>query len=505
MPATFQSGAFGRKISLRAPWTLRRRLTLTIAGLLVVASLLIGIVSVLSLRTFLIERLDTQLAGAVNRSQAAVDRDPYLNPQRPNLRDRDDHASGALLTPGQSAGTLVAVVGPTVISAGILTGDGNVNIVNSTTTHVVDVTHLRDVTPQTPPRTLRIDGLGEFRVVSVATAAGESLVIGLPLSEVKAATEQLIFVILLVSVLGVAGTIIAGRFLIRLELRPLERVAEMATRVSELPLDRGQVTLADRVDEADTDTRTEVGRVGSAVNLMLGHIGRALTARQASEDKVRRFVADASHELRTPLASIRGYAELTRRGGAELPEDVRHSLDRIESEATRMTGLVEDLLLLARLDEGRELQSVPVDLSRTLVDAVSDAHAAGPDHEWHIDLPEEPIVVPGDPARLHQVAVNLLANARVHTPAGSRVNVALKKANGVAVLTVTDNGPGIPEAELPTLFERFTRGDASRTRATGSTGLGLAIVAAVVAAHHGKVTVTSASGNTELRVSLPLE
>ena len=216
------------------------------------------------------------------------------------------------------------------------------------------------------------------------------------------------------------------------------------------------------------------------------------------------FVADASHELRTPLASIRGYAELPRRGGAELPDDVRHSLTRIGSEGQGMTGLVEDLPLPARLDEGRELETTPVDLSRTIVDAVSDAHAAGPDHEWHIDIPEEPIEVPGDSARLHQVVVNLLANARVHTPAGSRVDVALKTANGVAVLTVTDNGPGILEADIPVLFERFTRGDASRTRATGSTGLGLAIVAAVVAAHQGFVTVTSTPGHTEFRVSLPL-
>jgi two-component system OmpR family sensor kinase len=214
-------------------------------------------------------------------------------------------------------------------------------------------------------------------------------------------------------------------------------------------------------------------------------------------------VADASHELRTPLASIRGYAELTRRGGAELPEDVRHSLSRIESEATRMTGLVEDLLLLARLDEGRELQQKPVDLSRIIVDAVSDAHAAGPDHTWDMELPEEPLEVIGDQARLHQVVVNLLANARVHTPAGSTVQVVLEKQEDRVLLRVIDNGPGIPQEQMPELFERFTRGDASRTRATGSTGLGLAIVNAVVQAHHGSVTVTSEPGKTMFTVSLP--
>jgi two-component system OmpR family sensor kinase len=498
-----QSGASGNRISLRAPWTLRRRLTLTVAGLLVLASLLIGIVSVLSLRSFLIERLDTQLGATVNRSQNAVDDDSRQN--GPNMHDGDDHASGALLAPGQAAGTLVGVISETTVSAGVLARDGSVSLVGTASSdQAKGLSHLREVTPDAAPVTVHIDDLGDYRVVAISGARGEALVIGLPLDEVDAATKQLVLVILTVSILGIGATILAGRWLIRLELRPLDRVAEMATRVSELPLDKGQVDLADRIAEQDADSRTEVGRVGNAVNLMLGHIARALTSRQASEDKVRRFVADASHELRTPLASIRGYAELTRRGGAELPDDVRHSLTRIESEATRMTGLVEDLLLLARLDEGRALERVPVDLSRTIVDAVSDAHAAGPDHEWHVDLPEEPIEVPGDSARLHQVIVNLLANARVHTPAGSRVDVALEKTNGVAVVTVVDNGPGIQEADLPTLFERFTRGDASRTRATGSTGLGLAIVAAVVAAHQGLVTVTSTPGHTEFRVSLPL-
>jgi two-component system OmpR family sensor kinase len=301
----------------------------------------------------------------------------------------------------------------------------------------------------------------------------------------------------------VGAVIIAGRLLIRFELRPLERVAATATRVAELPLDKGVVDLAERVSEDDTDPRTEVGRVGSAFNNMLGHIGRAFAARQASEEKVRRFVADASHELRTPLASIRGYAELTRRGGAELPEDVRHSLTRIESEATRMTGLVEDLLLLARLDEGRELEHKNVDLSRIIMDAVSDAHAAGPEHTWEMELPEVPIEVVGDQARLHQVVVNLLANARVHTPAGTRVHVVLEQHDENVLIRVIDNGPGIPQEQMPELFERFSRGDASRTRATGSTGLGLAIVNAVVLAHHGSVMVTSEPGKTMFTVSLP--
>jgi two-component system OmpR family sensor kinase len=319
--------------------------------------------------------------------------------------------------------------------------------------------------------------------------------------------SQLTFVIVLVSLSGLIFAFLIASFIVRLAMRPLERVAGTAQEVAEMPLDRGDVALSVRVPDADTDPHTEVGKVGAALNRMLGHVASALTARQASEQKVRQFVADASHELRTPLASIRGYAELTRRSPHELPTDVTRSLGRIESEATRMTSLVEDLLLLARLDEGRELDRDPVDLSMLLVNAVSDAHAAGPDHKWSILLPEEPVEVLGDRARLHQVVVNLLANARVHTPEGTQVTAALSldDEDDRAIVTVTDNGPGIPEELKATLFERFARGDSSRNRATGSTGLGLAIVYAVVEAHGGDVTVQSEPGETVFTVSLPAQ
>lgn len=179
-------------------------------------------------------------------------------------------------------------------------------------------------------------------------------------------------------------------------------------------------------------------------------------------------------------------------------------MNRVESETARMTRLVEDMLLLARLDDGRPLEREPVDLSRLVVDAVSDAHAAGPDHVWSLELPEEPVVVDGDEARLHQVLGNLLANARVHTPAGTTVVTALAVgADGGAVLTVTDDGPGIPPSLQPEIFERFARGDSSRSRRGGSTGLGLAIVAAVVKAHSGTIEVDSAPGRTEFVVRLP--
>jgi two-component system OmpR family sensor kinase len=297
---------------------------------------------------------------------------------------------------------------------------------------------------------------------------------------------------------------LVGTAIVRLSLRPLRRVAATAGRVAELPLARGEVSLSERVPEADTDVRTEVGQVGAALNRMLDHVGDALAVRQASETRVRQFVADASHELRTPLAAIRGYAELTRRSRAAMPGDVAHAMDRVESASARMGTLVDDLLLLARLDSGRPLAQDRVELSGLVVEAVNDAHAAGPEHRWRLDLPEAAVTVPGDAARLHQVLANLLANARTHTPAGTAVTIGLATtSDGWATISVVDDGPGIPPGLLPDVFERFARGDSSRSRAAGSTGLGLAIVAAVVEAHRGRVDVTSRPGRTEFVVRLP--
>ena len=297
---------------------------------------------------------------------------------------------------------------------------------------------------------------------------------------------------------GVGGTV-----LIRRNLAPLDRVAATARRVSALKLDSGQVALAERVPAADADGHTEVGQLGLAINTMLDNVESALHARQDSETQVRQFVADASHELRTPLASIRGYAELTRRETEPVPPTVTHAIGRVESEALRMQELVEDLLLLARLDSGRPLEREPVDLSLLAVNAVSDAHAAAPDHTWELDLPEDPVEVPGDQARLHQILANLLANARTHTPAGTRVVTRVRPEGSLVRVSVTDDGPGVPETLQPRIFERFTRGDDARVRANGSTGLGLSIVAAVGQAHGGRVEVSSRPGATTFSVLLP--
>jgi two-component system OmpR family sensor kinase len=362
-------------------------------------------------------------------------------------------------------------------------------------------------------RTIDLGGrLGRFRVMATEVIYTNPIrnirvsgtqVVGLSTRP----TEQTIARMFLLAGSSVAaGVLIAGglgTWIVRRNLEPLRRVAGTATRVSRLPLDTGQVALAERVAPEDTDRRTEVGQVGAAFNEMLDHVDEALNARHRSEQRVRQFVADASHELRTPLASIKGYAELSRREPDPVPESVSHAMGRIESEAGRMGSLVEDLLLLARLDAGRPLASEPVDLSVLVVNAVSDAHAAAPEHRWHLDLPPEPVEVSGDGPRLHQVVANLLANARTHTPAGTHVTTSVRPDGEWVRIAVHDNGPGVPDALQPNVFERFARGDNARHRVGGSTGLGLSIVAAVARAHGGRVEMTSRPGDTTFALLLP--
>ncbi|HEY0260871.1 MAG TPA: ATP-binding protein [Lacisediminihabitans sp.] len=476
----------------RGPWSLRRRLVLAIVGLLAIVSIVIGAVSVLAIQSNLMNRLDGQLDAATGRSQTGLG-----PPQGGGTENSVDRFLGTVQR--QAPGTVIALVSDGAVLGVVKTEAGLGQYLTAAQSKILaSVSSKQAVSIGLP------GGLGDYRAISITLAGGDRVVTGLPLGDVQATIVQLIVVIAIITGVGLIAAAFVGALIVRVALRPLERVVSTATRVAELPLDRGEVALAVRVPESDADPRTEVGKVGAAINRMLGHVASALTARQASENKVRQFVADASHELRTPLASIRGYAELTRRGDYELPADVVHSIGRVESEATRMTSLVEDLLLLARLDEGRDLRSAPLDLSRLLIDAMSDAHAAGPDHEWSLDLPEEPVIVDGDDARLHQVIANLLANARVHTPPETHVVVALAVEEGFAVVTVTDDGPGIPADLLPVLFERFARGDSSRSRAAGSTGLGLAIVSAVIEGHHGTVDVESEPGTTVFRVRLPL-
>lgn len=493
-------------------WSLRARLVAGLLGLLFLLATAVGAVTAVALRGFLLQRLDTQLAAAAQRSYVGLGGQPKRHGGAPGSGRRGGLGPDDVLNaPGFGPGTLVAVHA----SRGGLTGRV---VSEGPTASPLDVlpdsslAPLASVPVDGAPRTVAVGPLGHFRVVSRTAVDGDVIITGLPLAGVSDTLLRLALIEVAVIGVGLVAAGLAGTLIVRRSLRPLRRVAATAGRVSELPLDRGEVALAERVPEADTDPRTEVGQVGAALNRLLGHVGAALQARHESETRVRRFVADASHELRTPLASIRGYAELTRRSREPVPADVARALARVESESLRMTSLVEDLLLLARLDsaaagdEGRPITFEPVDLTALVVDAVSDAHAAGPDHRWQVNLPEEPVVVRGDPARLHQVVSNLLANARTHTPPGTHVTASLHAgAEGTATLAVGDDGPGIPAALLPTVFERFARGDTSRSRQAGSTGLGLAIVGAVVAAHGGAVDVRSRPGQTAFQVRLPLE
>lgn len=359
------------------------------------------------------------------------------------------------------------------------------------------------------PTSVNVAGGGMYRVLVVQRQVANQVIttlVGLPYSEVSRPMANLLIMAALLTGGAILISYVAARRVVERSLRPLTRLAATATQVSNLPLESGEGHVPIRVAPGDADPASEVGQVGLAFNHMLDHVENALAVRHRSETKVRQFVADASHELRNPLASIRGYAELTRRGHEELPGDAAHALGRIEAESERMSALVQDLLLLARLDSEPTLDIQPTDVTEIVLNAVSDARAASTDHTWTLDLPEDVIVARADPHGLHQVVANLLANARTHTPPGTRVETALRTESGWAVIAVTDNGPGVPKEIQDTVFERFTRADASHVRQAGgsSTGLGLAIVSAVVNAHGGQVSLDSHPGSTTFSIRIPL-
>jgi len=491
----------------RSRRSLRTRLLVAFVVPLVAVLALVGVVSVTSLRAQLISQVDSRLAATIDRSESYASQEKSDAPQPgelPPIPMDDDgdgpRGPGFLDARGQAEGTL----GATVVD-GALTDSGVIGP-NSRTLDLTDAQQavLLELPTTGDPVTAELGGdLGDYRLVASTMPDGDVLVTGLPLGSTDDAVRNLIAVELVVGLLALVAAALAAVLVIRRTLRPLDRVAATATRVSELPLASGEVRLHERVPPEDTDPGTEVGQVGTALNRLLDHVEGSLSARQESETQVRQFVADASHELRTPLASIRGYAELVRRQGGEVSADVGHAMRRVESEALRMSELVEELLLLARLDAGRELSVEEVDLTALVVDTVSDAHVAGPGHSWQIDLPDEPVLVPGDPTRLHQVLANLLANVRTHTPEGTTATTRLRVEDGWAVLQVVDDGPGIPAALRPHVFERFARGDASRSRTAGSTGLGLAIVHALVGAHGGQIEVGSEPGRTAFTIRLP--
>ncbi|MFF2728438.1 ATP-binding protein [Streptomyces sp. NPDC058008] len=505
----------GRR-SGRRPWTLRTRLVVYAVTLIAVVAAVIGSVTAIAFHEYMYGKLDGQLHDIAMRAEARPPGSDKPVPGGIQSNDPLDFIRGS----GQPFKTVGAVsVNGTVTESKYLKDGGPGAQESSESLNSAQKKALRaaGITVGDEARDVELPGLGGYRVEAVqAPGAGMTVLVGIPTAEVDTAVTTLILVEVCVTGAGLIAAGIAGAAMVGVALRPLRRVAATATRVSELPLHSGEVALFERVPDAEADPRTEVGQVGAALNRMLGHVGSALDARQKSETRVRQFVADASHELRTPLASIRGYAELTRRGRENAGPDTRHALGRIESEAERMTGMVEDLLLLARLDAGRPLSYESTDLSPLVIDAVSDARVAdrapggssGAAHHWRLELPEVPATVLADPTRIQQVLVNLLANARTHTPPGTTVTARVRQARGElpwVTLEVQDDGPGIPDELRPHVFERFARGDASRSRHAGSTGLGLAIVQAVAAAHGGLAEVRSVPGNTVFAVHLPAD
>lgn len=489
-------------------WTLRRRLVAVVIALFVVVAAAMAAGSTLVLRDSLVDQLDERVLESSARALRAEDGPREADEPLLPLGEDGRHLEPpeGLDVPGQSVGTVTLSDEGDFVRAAYIDAEGEFQQLTD-----AQVAALAAVEPDGRPREVDLEGLGEYRVVAGTTSSGELVVTGLSLEDVSTTVSRYLLVEVLVALAGLAVAALAGGILVRRELRPLERVAATATRVSELPLHEGEVRLVERVPEQDTDPATEVGQVGAALNRLLGHVEGALGARHESETQVRQFVADASHELRTPLASIRGYAELVRRMPGELPEDALRAMERVESESRRMTALVEDMLLLAWLDAGRPLDRSEVDVTALALDAVADAHAAGSEHVWQLDLPggdadvdlPEPVLVRGDEHRLRQVLVNLLANARVHTPPGTTVRTSVRTDASTVTVTVADDGPGIPPELRPTLFQRFTRGDAARSPGSGSSGLGLAIVDAVVRAHGGRIDVDGTPGATAFTVRLP--
>lgn len=472
---TAAAASAAARIRRTSTWSLRRRLLVAVVAIFVLLTSAIALASVVTMRAVLTEQLDTQLRDLVDRPGP-------------------DILSGPGSVP---AGSIVVSVDANQVRAQVLTTGGTSSISSANLQRLID-----GVGPSID--TVKLGGsVGDVRAVAhYDQDGGLAQVWAVPMRSVNETLIALTFVIAISVLVAALALIALGDMLIRRALRPLTNVIATTERISQLPLDSGDVEMSNRV--VIDDPATEVGRVSESVNRMLEHIESSLESRAASERKVRQFVADASHELRTPLAAVQGYAEITAKHDTALSDDARLSLTRIRAAAERMATLVNDLLLLARLDEGTEMEHGVVDLSLLVVDAVADAQAAGPEHPIALEMPGEPVEVVGDLMRLQQVVANLLANARIHTPAGTRIDVRLRQEAQRAVLEVHDNGPGVPAELQATLFERFVRGDVSRSREAGSSGLGLAIVRAIVRAHGGTIDLASEPGSTVFTLGLPL-
>ncbi|MGV1036931.1 MAG: sensor histidine kinase [Candidatus Nanopelagicales bacterium] len=475
--------------------SLRTRLVLTLLVLAMCGLIVSGVVVNRQLEGYLLDRLDRQIAESVPIISAkllpsAIDRDDTNKPDRFPAGSLPVGTYGAVYS---SAGQLVTEVQlsyPRRSSP----GDGvswSVFARPAISDEDLQLASKRGPAFITVPGD---DGGPSFRILLQAIN-GQVLIVGMPLTEIDATLTQLLWLELAVGAVALAILGLLAYFIVRAELRPLERMSNTAGAIA-------AGDLSHRVDEVAGGS--EVGQLGTALNIMLNRIEEAFAARQASEDRLRTFVADASHELRTPLTSIRGYAEMFHRGASTKPQDLDTIMRRIEAESTRMSGLIDDMLLLARLDQKRALDTSPMHLGPMLGEVVQDMGASHPDHQIVLAT-DDTLWVNADEPSIRQVAVNLIRNACVHTPPATQVSVSLQRAGAYAEIVVADHGPGVPESLRAEVFERFTRADASRGRDAGGTGLGLSIVAAILSAHGGKVTLgETPGGGATFRAYIPL-
>ena len=462
---------------------------LSVTALVTVVLVGVGALSVYSLRTYVSTMSDTEVTRALSSFSHSYDK---------FAEGQDRHALTAFV--GQAPGNLIAVMHDgAVVRSAVFSDDEPHPAPAAVVAALGEYAWAED-----PPHTVKLPELGEYRFASHVADGGDVLVAGISLDRANYVIARKTVTVSVIIAVALVVTALGTVLVVRDALRPLRRVAATAAKVATLQLGGDEHRITARVRHRDTDPDNEVGIVGDTLNRLLVNVDSALAELAESDRRTRQFLTDASHELRTPLAAIQGYAELTRQDSANLPPTTEYALARIEAEAQRMTVLVGDLLLLSRLGEGQDLETDDIDLGNLVINAVNDTAVSAPDHHWDVRLPDDPVWVRGDRARLHQVLGNLLTNAKVHTPPGVTVTVTLRRAGENAELLVKDDGPGIDPELLPNLFGRFVRADKSRSRELGSTGLGLAIVASIVKAHNGTVTVVSDDDETVFTVRIPL-